>query len=179
MLLSGPTRQQLPLLIAQAARVDFKTIGAVAIQIRDALYGTLPIGMYLSIVCTEDAPRLTSADLTAMNRALPGFATTLADACTNWPRGRIAPELETTENITTPALVISGGLDPATPPASAEKGLANLPNSKHIVVPAAADGPMFPGCVKDIVARFIETKQIDGDVACVGDVVLPPFLVPK
>ena len=178
LMLSAPSRQQVPFIVTKAASGDYSTLGAVAVQLRDALYGTLPVGMYLSIVCTEDAPRLTAADIAEMDRTLEGFATNIADACREWSRGRVAPELTRPAKIDTPTLVISGGLDPATPPASAEKGLPQLARSKHVVVPTAAHGPMFPGCVKDIVTRFIETMETAVDASCAAAVPLAPFAVP-
>lgn len=94
------------------------------------------IGMQLSVLCSENALRLAHAD-TAMLAAksplgLPIAAELLA-ACAEWPHGAIAPEDTMRVVSSAPVLLISGGLDPVTPPELADSAALGLPNSTKFV----------------------------------------------
>ncbi len=57
-------------------------------------------------------------------------------------------------------LLLSGGLDPATPPAHGERTARALgPQARHVVVAHAGHGVTALPCVADLVQRFIDAEQ--------------------
>jgi len=73
-------------------------------------------------------------------------------------------------------LLISGNLDPVTPPRWGVEAQKYFPNSVHIIVPGAHVSGS--DCIADITRRFIETadpKRLD--TSCVAKTKLPPFVV--
>ena len=53
-------------------------------------------------------------------------------------------------------MVLSGGIDPATPPRHGERVAAALgPKARHVVVPNSGHGVMSVGCMRDVVYRFV------------------------
>ena len=66
-----------------------------------------------------------------------------------------------TTAVLSPVLMLSGGIDPVTPPRHAER-LAPLLGKQvqHIVVPNSGHGVMGLACVRDIVFKFIDTPNV-------------------
>jgi dipeptidyl aminopeptidase/acylaminoacyl peptidase len=84
---------------------------------------------------------------------------------------------------TTPVLLLSGGLDPATPPRHGERVAKLLgANALHVVVPNAGHGVMSLGCMRDVIYRFVDAADdksaLAVDAACVKNIPRPPMFVP-
>ena len=70
-------------------------------------------------------------------------------------------------------LVLSGGLDPVTPPRHGERVAKALgAKARHVVVPNAGHGVMGIGCMRDVLYRFVDAASDDEalqvDAACVS-----------
>ncbi len=69
-----------------------------------------------------------------------------------------------------PALILSGDLDPVTPPRWGEAMKTHFPGARHIVVPGAGHNTSMTGCVPDLIAGFIAAGNAGGlDAACVQE----------
>lgn len=73
-----------------------------------------------------------------------------------------------------PALVISGAMDPVTPPSSGDSAAAGLSNSWHIVFPTAGHGISFTDneageCAKTLVTAFLNDPTAPLDTSCVEE----------
>jgi len=78
-----------------------------------------------------------------------------------------------------PVLLLSGGVDPATPPRHAEVVAAALPNARHLVAPNLGHGVSSQGCAPEIVQRFIRQAGFEGiDGACLAQMPPPRFFQP-
>ena len=80
-------------------------------------------------------------------------------------------------------LVLSGGLDPATPPRHGERVARALgPMARHVVVPNAGHGVLGIGCMRDVLYRFIDAvddaEALAVDAGCAASVPRPPAFVP-
>ena len=75
------------------------------------------------------------------------------------------------------ALLMSGELDPVTPPAYAERVLAGLPNGRHLVFKGQSHGTFALGCAPKLLAQFIETTDAKAlDATCLDAMrAVPPF----
>ena len=103
--------------------------------------------------------------------------------CAQWPRGAVPAAFYRVPPSRTPTLLLSGGIDPATPPRHAARmALALGPAAQHVVVPHAGHGVMGIGCMRDVVYRFIDAAQdADAtavDAGCVKRMPRPPVFVP-
>jgi hypothetical protein len=77
-----------------------------------------------------------------------------------------------------PLLLLSGDLDPVTPPTWAEQVRATLSQSRHIVVPGTGHGAIQTGCGLRIAREFIQKGSVDGlDTSCVDTLKRPPFFL--
>lgn len=141
--------------------------------------GRIAAGMHFSVVCAEDVPR--------MPRARDGLGKDFGDGeglfyqrvCADWPRGDVPDAFYTVPPSPAPVLLLSGGLDPATPPRHAERVAGALgPNAVHVVVDHAGHGVLSLGCLRDVWFRFLDTPDdvsaLRIDTACAKAVPRPP-----
>ena len=100
------------------------------------------------------------------------------NACRLWPRGTLPDYYHGPVKSDLPALIVTGGLDPVTPP-QWSKGLeANMPNALHITIPKTSHGTenAMP-CLEPILMQFLETGSVKGlDASCAAEVKRPPFM---
>ena len=167
----------LPLAISRAAEGDYGPLAAMgSIMAGDASLNT---GMFLSVVCSEDLPAITASDR-ELAAADPFFGTSLLDAysalCEAWPRGELPEGYADPVVSDRPVLLLSGLLDPVTPPSWGDAVEQHLTHALHVTVPGVGHGTMAAGCVADIMAEFIEQGAVEGlDVACVEEIERPRF----
>ncbi|MBV9772766.1 MAG: alpha/beta fold hydrolase [Gemmatimonadetes bacterium] len=179
LLLSTQTRRQLPLLVHRAATAGVQAVAPLIGQVRAATYGTVPVGMYLSVVCSEDAPRITPGQARELRTGFGGFTAGIEEVCAGWPRGRLPAGYHDPVRTDLPVLLLSGAADPGTAAGPADAWARTLPNALHVVFSATAHTPLFPGCGEELVVRFVEAASVAGlDGRCAGELRWPPFAHP-
>ena len=173
----------LPAAITAAAQGRFEALLGLGAMLASRKGQQVAMGMHFSVVCAEDMPLLDRAVDT------PGADFGTADAqlyrrvCAQWPRGVVPTAFYRVLPGRTPTLLLSGGIDPATPPRHAARmALALGSAAQHVVVPHAGHGVMGIACMRDVVYRFIDTA-LDADAtavdaSCVKRVPRPPVFVP-
>ena len=158
MLMSPQSRAAIPYLIDRAASGSFDELAAQMVQVRVAYARTLALGMAISVLASEDTPRITAAGIardTTGSFLGDAAAADLRDACASWPHRVERPGFFEPVHVKTPTLLISGWLDPATPPAWGDEVARGLPNSAHAVFRYAAHpNAGFLG-LEDLVAAFV------------------------
>jgi pimeloyl-ACP methyl ester carboxylesterase len=181
-LYSPPLAAALPEAIDAASRGDYGgLIGLGATQL--ARKSTrLATGMHLSVVCAEDMPRLAaSADKPGADFGT-AFVAMYEKLCAIWPRGAVPAAFYTLPKSGSPVLVLSGGIDPVTPPRHGARVAQALgPMARHVVVANAGHGVMAIGCMRDVVFRFIDAASdadaLAVDAGCAARVPRPPAFV--
>lgn len=141
------------------------------------------VGMHFSVVCAEDVPRLgQSADTPGRD-----FGTDSADlyrrACARWPRGEVPAAFYEIARSDAPVLLLSGGLDPVTPPRHGERVAKRLgPRSTHRVVANSGHGVLQVRCMADVLHRFVDAADADEalavDTSCADALPRPPMFEP-
>jgi pimeloyl-ACP methyl ester carboxylesterase len=173
----------LPQALDTASRGDF--VGLVGLNATFALRkeARLAAGMHLSVVCAEDVPRLAaSVDRPGKDFALD-FVRFYERMCSAWPRGDVPAAFYGLVASSVPVLVLSGGIDPATPPRHGERVVRALgPMARHVVVANAGHGVLGLGCMRDVVYRFIDAgadrDALAVDAGCAAGVPRPPAFRP-
>jgi pimeloyl-ACP methyl ester carboxylesterase len=76
-----------------------------------------------------------------------------------------------------PALLLSGELDPVTPPAYAARAARSLPNARALVLRGQGHNVIGAGCMPKLFARFLETADAKAlDAKCLDQLAYtPPF----
>ncbi len=171
----------LPLGISAAAHGDFNPLLAQNLEFADDISENLALGMHLSVVCAEDIPRITADDLISVSNSFFGRA--LVDdfvrACKVWPRGKVPDDFYEPVRSDVPTLILSGGIDPATPPRHGEQVAKTLPNARHFVAPQLGHGVSMHGCAPRLIESFVrkaDAKALDGK--CLERIPRPLFVLP-
>jgi hypothetical protein len=102
--------------------------------------------------------------------------------CSVWPRGTVPAAFYSLPKSPSAVLVLSGGIDPATPPRHGERVAKALgPMARHVVVANAGHGVMAIGCMRDVVFRFVDAATdadaLAVDAGCAAKVPRPPAFV--
>jgi pimeloyl-ACP methyl ester carboxylesterase len=172
------TAALLPLMIHSAAnRGDYSHLSAFGLTYVHSVSGAMSPGMRFSVVCAEDVPLYGEENL---GQGYLGelIVETFTEVCKTWPQGTIPPGFHEPVRSDIPVLLISGEVDPVTPPANAEMTAHHLPNSLHLVVPGQGHANIFRGCIPSVAADFIENGSIQNlDTNCVHDMQPLPFFV--
>ncbi len=169
-----------PAIVAAAERNDFQSMLALA-GINGSDEPNMSIGMQLSVICAEDAPRNTAEDLKngAASTLFGDYIMTIQQrGCEFWPRGMVDASYYEPVTSSIPTLVMSGEVDPVTPPEWGEAVAKTLSNSTHLVMPGTGHTPGGTGCGQRVMKSFIDLGTVEGiDTACVERVRRPGFFV--
>ncbi|MFN2444450.1 MAG: alpha/beta hydrolase, partial [Vicinamibacterales bacterium] len=169
----------LPELLARAEADDFQGL-ITLLSLNDPALENMSVGMQLSVLCAEDLPRVGAAD--AARRSAATLFAPLVEArlraCESWPTGVVPPDYHEPVVSAIPTLVLSGDLDPVTPPSWGESVAKHLRQSRHLVMPATGHGVLLTGCGRRLVREFLEQARADGlDTKCVNVAKRPPFFL--
>jgi pimeloyl-ACP methyl ester carboxylesterase len=174
----------LPAAIAQAADGRFTALMGLAISLGSSRGSArLAQGMHLSVVCAEDFPRLAAHGEAPGRDFGGGFADFYRRLCPLWPRGEVPAEFYRIAPAVAATLVLSGGLDPVTPPRHGERAARALgERARQVVVAHAGHGVMALPCMRDVLYRFIDADDdaaaLQVDAGCADRLPRPPAFVP-
>jgi pimeloyl-ACP methyl ester carboxylesterase len=175
------TASLLPLLIHEAQVGERpQALAAQYLMIRRTMTEQIAQGMHFAVVCSEDAPRWPHDDDATLAATYMGasFMQAMRAICEVWPRGPVDSGFDEPLHTSTPALMLSGGADPATPAQYAARILPGFANAKHLVLAGQGHGQIATGCVPRVAAAFIAAGSVaELDDACVNDVSPAPFML--
>lgn len=169
----------LPLIVSSAAQGDFRPL-APLLTFTEQVSDSMSVGMQQTILCAEDlrrrAPVLAERDPILQLNPVEQ----MQQVCEFWPEGILPEGYFEPVASDTPVLLLSGELDPVTPPRWGDLAAETLGNSLHVRVPGAHHMAGYSGCVDDLIVDFIEQGSVQRlDTSCVENVrPLPPFVSP-
>ncbi len=163
------TASLLPELLSLAQRGDFGPLLAAHQALTSNLAEQMNTALHFSVTCAEDFPRITPEDEA---RALVDLATrTLARhvlaVCDVWPRGASPVDFAQPVVSDKPVLLLSGGLDPVTPPAYGAQVAKGFPNSRHLVAPGYGHIVSPHACGPHLIAAFVDEGLASLPGSCV------------
>ena len=167
-----------PLALDDARAGDLAPFLAQASLVTGGAASSMSLGLTLTVICAEDAPRLTPPDAPPVSVTRVGASATKSflEMCAVWPRAEVDPAFFAPVSVSTPTLLLSGGLDPVTPPRLAALAKETLPNAVHGVAPGAGHGVITQGCGPKLARLLIESGSAEGlDVSCLDTVTRPTF----
>ncbi|XYJ09924.1 alpha/beta fold hydrolase [Telluria sp. B2] len=136
--------------------------------------GSAAMLLHFAVVCAEDVPRMTPEllkdDAALLTRPLAERIPALCKAM-NVPA---VPYAEPTK-IAAPALLLSGALDPVTPPRRAEAAARHMSNARHLVVANAGHGVSQLGCAPRLLREFLDKPTGQLDAKCLSEIPAPTF----
>ena len=170
----------LPAAIGQATQGRLDALAALAQSLGGRRGMPMAAGMHFSVVCAEDVPRLEAATDQPGSDFGDSFAALYRETCAAWPRGEVAAAFYTLSPAPAATLVLSGGIDPVTPPRHGERvAMALGAKARHVVVANAGHGVMALGCMRDVLFRFVDAPSDDDalkvETGCAAAIPRPPM----
>ena len=147
-----------------------------------AIADTIYMGATFSLLCGEDV-----ASISAEAAAKAGEASFARDSyyriwqrsCEGWDYMRpAAPDFFSPAAGDVPALILSGDLDPVTPPPLGERWLKGFPNGRHIIVAGTGHNTSHVGCMPELIGEFIDSLDAKAlDSSCLDYLARLPLVV--
>lgn len=151
--------------------------------------GFMSLGQQLAVQCNEEIALATGgATLTNIEvdprvqryfDYVPTLGQSISNLCDAWQAGT-ANEVENqpvTSDI--PTLVMSGSLDPITPPIFGQTVAANLANSTWVEFPGVGHGASLSGdCPKSVALAFLDNPASELDTSCTAEMSIA-FVLPS
>lgn len=169
-------------LVRQLLGGDDRGLAETALSGRTVLGGErLAAGFFLSVTCTEDVPYI-SKDAEASAAGTFGGTYRLDQqraACKEWTRGAVSSSHRQPTKSAIPTLLLTGALDPVTPPAGADEVARNLSKGRHVVIRNNGH-PIGSAerCIGQMIGQFLDRASADGlDTRCAAENAAPPFLL--
>jgi pimeloyl-ACP methyl ester carboxylesterase len=160
------TAALLPLLLHTAyTRDDFSLIVSQYLIFSGQLEAGIAEGMNYSVLCAEDVPFIDPQKAIEANKDTylgSQQIEMLTRICEIWPRGSVPEWFKEPVVSDVPVLLLSGEMDPVTPPANGEAAASRLANSVHLVARGQGHNVLFRGCLPSVAASFIESGIIHG-----------------
>ena len=171
-----------PQQIRQLLAGDDRLLAETALAGRTILGGErLAAGFFLSVTCTEDIPFLAKA-ADAMAAGTFGGDYRLQQqraACKEWPRGAVSRAHRQPTQSAVPTLLMSGELDPVTPPSGGDEVVRHLSRGRHVVI--RNNGHPIGNaerCIGQMIGEFLDRGTVDGlAISCAAETPAPPFLL--
>ncbi len=178
-LYAPPTARIIPFIIHEAHKGNFEPWLAITDFGNQETSGGIATGLFLSVQCAEEIPPLKQQEQNIAETKFPSaYISTLRDACSVWPTGEVPSDFNAPVKVTTPTLLLSGGLDPITPPALGEAAAQYLPNSIHLVADNVGHSVTGNGCSERLISEFLDHKdpaRIEGE--CLNEISRPAFVI--
>ena len=168
-----------PMLLRSAAGGDFRPLATQFLLISEQLEASIANGMGFSVICNEDYPFFEPDANEILNEGtyLGTVQTEALDAvCPVWPDREAPEDFKDAVTSDVPVLLLSGELDPVTPPENADHVAESLSRSRHLVAPGQGHIAFHRGCMPRLAAEFLDTADASAlDDACLGELEPHPF----
>lgn len=171
----------LPLMIHKTAMGDDRPFVGLT-RLGATMSSSMTIGATLGIFCAEEFGRMSPEEIEAALReereiGLQMFRN-LQNACSVWPTAEVPSIYSESVRSEAPTLVLSGAVDPITPPRWGDRMAEVLPDSLHLTAPFTGHNVAPFGCAPDLLKQFIEQGNLEGlDGSCLDELHRPSFFV--
>lgn len=178
---AGARSRNVPFLIHRAFEGDLNPFAETALISSRGIRKILALGMLLSVTCAEDLDRITEEDIVKVaSRTDAGDIRVRTEkaVCGFWPRSTIEPGYGEPVSVDVPTLLLSGNLDPVTPPRWGEEAASHLPRSLHLTVPGGHG--VGGNCLTSIQKAFLEAGSVETlDTSCTKSLKPGKFRTPE
>jgi pimeloyl-ACP methyl ester carboxylesterase len=178
----------LPLVIAATAAGQYQPLSQLmgpAGEVDEV--SSVALGMYYSVVCSEDAPFTSAAELTAAAAALRpeirqsklASALNTLKICAAWDVNEAPADFSEPVTSSVPTLLLSGQYDPITPPSNATEVTHMLDRAVHFEFPGYGHGvKLSSACANGVAQAFLARPGASPDSSCLVNERGARFTVP-
>jgi pimeloyl-ACP methyl ester carboxylesterase len=136
--------------------------------------GSTALLLHLAVVCAEDVPRMTpqlvAGDAGVLTKPL---VRRIGPLCSQMKVPAVP--YATPARIEAPALLLSGALDPVTPPHRAGTAARYMARAQQVVVANAGHGVSQLGCSARVLREFFDHPDRKVNASCLSEIPAPTF----
>jgi pimeloyl-ACP methyl ester carboxylesterase len=136
--------------------------------------GSTALLLHLAVVCAEDVPRMTPQLVASDAGVLTKPLVRRIGALCGQMKVPAVP-YATPARIEAPALLLSGALDPVTPPNRAATAARYMANAQQVVVANAGHGVSQLGCGSRVLRDFLDHPDRKVNASCLSEIPAPTF----
>ncbi|MGP9799836.1 alpha/beta hydrolase [Rheinheimera sp. NSM] len=176
-LYSNRYRALIPMVVEQATQGDYSAL--VGLMLAQDFAADLSIGVNFAVVCAEDQPFWTEKSRAEFAQSYLGHSWLegAEASCNVWQVKPVAADYTAPLQTDTPVLLLSGGLDPVTPPGWAELAMARMGNARHLIAPHATHIVASQTCAPKLISQFINLQSASAlDDSCLQQELRKAFL---
>jgi pimeloyl-ACP methyl ester carboxylesterase len=173
---SSNSMNLVPLMIDKANKGQYETVASQALMIGSILQEGIS-NVEMSIICAEDAPFYNLEPAPENNLFGDNFLERTIKSCDLWPHIREDASFKEAVVSDLPVLLLSGELDPVTPPEFAELTMKTLSNSQHLIAKGQGHNVFPQGCMPEIITQFFNEPKDELDTECMQDFNYNPFFI--
>jgi pimeloyl-ACP methyl ester carboxylesterase len=166
-----------PMLLADAGEGRYAALMAQSRMMEQLVGEQIYVPLQLSVSCAEDAPWMRADPADEKTILGSQFIAFTQAQCGEWPRGPMPADFHEPVQSDKPVLLLSGELDPVTPPRYGAEVQRTLSRGRHFVLRGQGHTVMGVGCTPRLIADFIESadaRSLDG--SCLEQLQYsPPF----
>ncbi len=174
---SSESQALIPLLLHLTTNDNWRPMLSQALRIATSLSDEISAGLNYSVICTEDVPYY-PAKVPPSTRPLGRFMAQMRIICNHWPHQAEPSPTRQAFRSDVPVLLLSGQLDPVTPPAYGETALQQFPRGIHLVVPGQGHNVLPRGCLSRLASDFLRHLKLPADAKqCIRKTSRLPFFI--
>jgi len=158
------TASLIPELLSLAHDGEYGPLFATALTVVGDLPYEFTPALFYSVTCAEDVPRITAEERASgiADERVRTLAKRAIAVCDRWPKGSYPADLTKPLSSALPFLLLSGGLDPVTPPAYGAEVAKGLANSRHVIATGFGHIVSPHACAPRLIAGFVDTAGFAG-----------------
>ena len=167
-----------PIIIQQAKHNNYQTLAGLTAAFGDT---GMAIGATLTILCSEELARISDTEID--NEQAKGFVgnafiNNIKISCNEWPKAPLPAIYNQPLTSEIPTLILSGAIDPVTPPKWGAKMADYMTNSRHLIAPNTGHNVAPKGCASKLMAQFVNQGNLeDIDASCLDEIKRPSFFI--
>jgi len=173
------SQSMIPYLVHEAATTgEPARLASQALIVTDQMSDMIALGLNFAVGCSEDWPGW--PDVPGQEETLLGnsMKEIYDQVCVDWPRGEVPADFHQPFDSEAPILILSGELDPVTPPVYGDEAAEQFSNSLHLVARGRGHIVLTQPCISTIAAEFMATAGFDElDTDCMDRLGPEPFFL--
>ncbi len=176
----GPQSQMMiPYLIHEASTTGNPArIASQAMIVTDQMADMIAIGLNFAVGCSEDWPGWPEVPGSEDSLLGDSMRDLYEAVCVGWPGGEVPDDFHQPFDSDVPILILSGELDPVTPPEYGEEARAQFSNSLHLVARGRGHIVITQRCISGIAAEFVASASVEGlNIECMDRLGAEPFFL--